>query len=421
MRIIVFTGKGGVGKTSAAAATALRCAKLGYRTIAVSTDLAHSLADSLDVPLGPEPTPVAPKLWAQETDVYHNLETHWGTVKEWLEALMAWRGVDKVVADELAVLPGMDELANLLWINQHHDSGDYDVIVVDAAPTGETLRLLSFPDVLNWWMERLFPIQRKAMGVARPLLRNLIDIPLPSDAVYATIERLFGQLERLHGMLVDPDLTSIRLVFNPERMVVKETQRTYLYLNLFQYPCDLAVCNRVIPDRVRDGYFDHWKETQARYIEEADEAFSPLPMRQIPLFDDQVVGLDALARMAEALYPGDEDPTAVYFRGQPHTIERDGDGYRLVLPLPTAAKGEVTLRQLGDELFVRVGPHRRTLLLPRAVVGLQPRGARLDEGVLRIRFERDTLAGARAHAPSGARPAAAGQPAEGRTSNGRED
>jgi arsenite-transporting ATPase len=386
MRILVFTGKGGVGKTSVAAATALRCAQLGYRTIAVSTDLAHSLADSLDVPLGAEPTAVADHLWAQETDVYHNLQTHWGTVHEWLEALMAWRGMDSMVADEMAILPGMDELANLLWINQHHDSGQYDVVVVDAAPTGETLRLLSFPDVLSWWMERLFPIQRKAMGVARPLLRTIVDIPLPSDDVYAAVERLFGQLERLHKMMVDPELTSVRLVFNPERMVVKEAQRTYLYLNLFQYPCDLAICNRVLPEVVQDDYFAHWKETQARYVQAASEAFEPLPMKRVPLFDDQVVGLGALARMSAALYPDGEDPTQVYFRGRPHEIERSGDGYSLLLPLPSAARGDVGLRRVGDELFVRVGPYRRTIMLPRPLVGLEPRGARLEDGVLRVAF-----------------------------------
>jgi arsenite-transporting ATPase len=393
MRIIVYTGKGGVGKTSVAAATALKCAQVGQRTIVMSTDLAHSLADSLDVELGPEPRLVAPNLWAQETDVYHNLETHWGTVKDWLEALMAWRGMDRLVADELAVLPGMDELANLLWINRHRDSRNYDVVVVDAAPTGETLRLLSFPDVLGWWMERLFPIQRKAMGVARPLLRSFIDMPLPSDAVYASIEKLFDQLEELHRMMVDPEQTSIRLVFNPERMVVKEAQRTYLYLNLFQYPCDLAVCNRVLPDEVEDPYFRHWKETQAQYVALAREAFAPLPMRSVPLFDDQVVGLPRLGEMAAALFPGDEDPTQVFHRGQPHTIEPLGDGYRMSIRLPSAAKGDLSLRRVGDELFVRVGPYRRTIMLPRPLVGLEPHGAKLDDGVLTIRFERATKEG----------------------------
>jgi arsenite-transporting ATPase len=280
----------------------------------------------------------------------------------------------------------MDELANLLWINQHYDSGKYDAIVVDAAPTGETLRLLSFPDVLSWWMERLFPIQRRAMGVARPLLRSLIDVPLPSDEVYQAIERLFGQLDRLHRMMVDPDLTSIRLVFNPERMVVREAQRTYLYLNLFQYPCDLAVCNRVIPEEVHDHYFDAWKRTQARYVEMADEAFQPLPMKRVPLFDDQVVGLPALERMATALYPGQEDPLQVYFKGKTHSIERRGDGYEMLVPLPTAVKGDVGLRRVGDELFLRVGTYRRTILLPRPLVGLEPRGAKLEEGTLRIGF-----------------------------------
>ena len=392
MRIVVFTGKGGVGKTSVAAATALRCAQLGHRTMVMSTDLAHSLADSLDVPLGPEPTPVAENLWAQETDVYHNLEAHWGSVKGWLEALMAWRGLDSIVADELAVLPGMDELANLLWINRHRDSGNYDVVVVDAAPPGETLRLLSFPDVLSWWMERLFPIQRKAMGVARPLLRSFVDIPLPDDSVYDEVERLFAQLERLHEMMVDPDQSSIRLVFNPERMVVKEAQRTYLYLNLFQYPCDLAICNRVIPDEVDDPYFLHWKETQARHIVAAEEAFRPLPMRRVPLFDDQVVGLAALARLSKVLHPDGEDPSQVFYRGQPHKIEREGDGFRLRMNLPSAVKGEVALRRVADELFVRVGPYRRTIMLPRSLVGLEPRGAKLNEGVLEVHFVREPVA-----------------------------
>src|ERR671938_2110494 len=219
MRILVYTGKGGVGKTSVAAATAVRAAELGYRTLVLSTDLAHSLADSLDMRLGAEATQVADNLWGQETDIYNNLQTHWGSVQTWLNALLEWQGgVDSLVADELTILPGMDELANLLWINRHRESGRYDVIVVDAAPTGETLRLLSFPDVMRWWMERIFPLHRRAMGVARPLLRAFVDVPLPGDKVYDSIQDLFGQLERLHRMLTDAQLTSVRLVLNPEKM-----------------------------------------------------------------------------------------------------------------------------------------------------------------------------------------------------------
>src|SRR5919199_236709 len=303
MRIVVYTGKGGVGKTSVAAATAVRSAPLGYRTVVLSTDLAHSLADSLDVALGPEPQQIATNLWAQETDIYNNLETHWGDVQKWLNAVLRWSGeVDHLVADELTVLPGMDELANLLWINRHRESGDFDTIVVDAAPTGETLRLLSFPDVMRWWMQRIFPIQRRAMGIAQPLISTFVDMPLPSEQVYDSIERLFGQLDHLHRMLIDPRLTSVRLVLNPTKMVVAEAQRTSTYFHLFGYPSDLVIANRVLPPEVTDPYFQAWKDTQARYLRRVEEGFHPLPIRQVPLFENEVVGLDALRRMARALY-----------------------------------------------------------------------------------------------------------------------
>jgi arsenite-transporting ATPase len=380
VRILVYTGKGGVGKTSIAAATALRCAELGHRTVVLSTDLAHSLADSLDTRLGPEPSLVADNLWAQETDVYNNLQTHWGTVQEWLNAVMRWSGeVDSLVADELTILPGMDELANLLWINRHREEGHFDVIVVDAAPTGETLRLLSFPDVMRWWMQRIFPLQRRAMGVARPLLRPFIDMPLPSDKVYDSIERLFGQLDRLHTMLVDSRLTSVRLVLNPEKMVVSEAQRTSTYFHLFGYPMDLVVANRVLPEQVNDPYFQHWKETQMRYLQRVEEGFSPVPIKHVPLFDDEVVGVEALRRMGQALYL-DDDPSRIYYSGRSQSLEGLPDGgYRLNIALPFASRGDVDLSQTGDELFVRVGAYRRHVILPRAVVGRPATRARMDE------------------------------------------
>jgi arsenite-transporting ATPase len=389
VRILVYTGKGGVGKTSVAASTAVRCAELGYRTVVLSTDLAHSLADSLDVTLGPEPSLVAPNLWAQETDIYNNLQTHWGVVQEWLNAILRWSGeVDSLVADELTVLPGMDELANLLWINRHRESGRFDVIIVDAAPTGETLRLLSFPDVMRWWMQRIFPIQRRAMGLARPLIGTFIDMPLPSNEVYDSVERLFVQLDALHAMLVDSKLTSVRLVLNPEKMVVSEAQRTSTYFHLFGYPMDLVVANRVLPDTVTDEYFSHWKETQAKYLRRVVEGFAPVPIKQVPLFDDEVVGLPALQRMAHELY-GEDDPAQIYYSGQPQKLEGLPEGkFRLTIPLPFATKGDVHLRQTGDELFVHVGAHRRHVILPRALVGLQASRAKLDEAnaVLTVDF-----------------------------------
>jgi len=393
VRILVYTGKGGVGKTSIAAATAVRCAALGYRTVILSTDLAHSLADSLNVQLGPEPSLVAPNLWAQETDIYNNLQTHWGVVQEWLNAILRWSGeVDSLVADELTVLPGMDELANLLWINRHRESGGFEVIVVDAAPTGETLRLLSFPDVMRWWMQRIFPLQRRAMGLARPLIGAFVDVPLPTDQVYESVERLFAQLDTLHAMLVDPSLTSVRLVLNPEKMVVAEAQRTSTYFHLFGYPMDLVVANRVLPDSIRDAYFAHWKETQARYLQRVEEGFSPVPIKQVPLFDDEVVGLDSLGQMAEALY-GADDPSQIYYTGQPQVLKGLPDGtFQLTIPLPFATRGEVTLRQTGDELFVHVGAHRRHIILPRALVGYRATRAKLDEerATLSVDFESDS-------------------------------
>jgi arsenite/tail-anchored protein-transporting ATPase len=377
MRIVLYTGKGGVGKTTVAAATAVRCAELGYRTVVLSTDLAHSLADSFDRPLAPEPVEIAPNLWAQETDIYYNVRKYWGRVQEWVTMLLAWRQIDELIADELSVLPGMDELANLLWINNHRESGQYDVIIVDCAPTGETLRLLSFPDVARWWMEKIFPIHRRAAQMVRPLGRALFDLPVPSDDVYDAVKDLFGQLDELHTMLIDQQLTSVRLVLNPEKMVVKEAQRTYTYLNLFGYATDLVVCNRVLPPEVTDHYFDAWKETQTRYRQAVEEGFAPIPIRDAALY-------------------GDTDPSQVFFAGRGHHIEKRDGEYVLSLQLPFASKDQVTLFQAGDELVVHVGNQKRNVILPRALVGLPTRGARFEDGALRIRFGAPEAGAARA-------------------------
>ena len=376
MRIIVYTGKGGVGKTSIAAATAVRAAELGHRTLVLSTDLAHSLADSLDLPLGPEPTEVAPLLWAQEPDVHHNMQTHWGTIREWLKAALAWRGgVDGLVAEEVSIIPGMEELSNLLCIDDHRASGAYDVLVVDAAPTGETLRLLSLPDALRWWMDQIFPMYRRSMKVARPLMRAVTDAPMPPDGVFASVLDLFHRLDHLHHTLVDPQLTSVRLVLNPQKMVVAEAQRTYTYLSLFGYPTDLVVANRIVPGDVIDPYFAAWKDAQAAQLRKIREGFQPLPVKTVPLFGTEVVGLDALRTM----------PTIELT--SPHS-------YRLTVPVPFATRGEIRVGHSGDELFVQVGAFRHRQILPRTLAGLNPSSARLDEEsrVLTIRFEQAVAA-----------------------------
>ena len=220
MRVILYMGKGGVGKTTVAAASALRSAELGYKTIILSTDSAHSLADSFDLTLGSEPQPIIPNLWGQEPDISHTLETRWGIIQKWMSALLAWRGMEKVVADEMAILPGMEELANLLYIIDYHRSGKYEVICVDCAPTGQALRFLSFPEMMRWWMEKMFPIERKAASLARPLLKALTDIPMPDDEVFASMESLFYELNEIKTLLGNQDVTSVRLVVNPEKMVI---------------------------------------------------------------------------------------------------------------------------------------------------------------------------------------------------------
>ena len=266
MRILLYTGKGGVGKTSIAAATAINAARLGHKTLVMSTDPAHSLSDSLDTPLKGSAKPVAENLWALEVDIYRELSTHWQTVQTWLAGLMRWQGADEVLAEELAVLPGMEELAALLHITTYQREGNYDLLVVDCAPTGETLRLLSFPDMARWYMNRLFPLERRVAAAVGPLARGVLGLPVPGSDVFDSIHELYRQLEEMRSLLLDPQISSIRLVVNPEKMVIKETQRTFTYLNLYGYHTDLIVCNRILPDTIEDKFFRHWREAHQRYL-----------------------------------------------------------------------------------------------------------------------------------------------------------
>jgi len=387
MRIILYTGKGGVGKTSISAATALRCADLGYRTIVLSTDAAHSLADSFDMPIGPEPTELAPNLWGQEIDVLYQMDKYWGNVQRYMSTVFAWRGLDEIIAEELTVFPGMEELASLLQIVHLHDDCDYDVVIVDCAPTGATLQLLSFPEIARWYMDKIFPIERKAIQLTRPLLRAVMDIPIPDDELFDTVADLILSLDRMHALLVDPQKSSVRLVLNPEKMVIKEAQRAFTYLNLYNYATDLVVSNRIIPSAVQDGYFSAWKEIQKKYGQMVEEAFAPLPILAVPLFDQEVVGLKMLRRMAESIY-GDGDPTQVYFVGQAQRVEKNEHGYTLTIPLPFVSKEEVQLtRSTFDELVIHIGNHKRNLLLPRVLSGLEVVGAKHEGDELVVRFE----------------------------------
>ena len=385
-RILLFTGKGGVGKTTIAAATALRAAKQGYKTIVMSTDAAHSLGDSLDCPLGPEPMSVSPNLWAQESNILYNIETHWGTVKKWLAALMAWRGVDEIVAEEIAVLPGMEELANLIWVYHYEQKRDFDVIVVDCAPTGESLRLLTFPEVAQWWLNKLLPVGRRLVPIAYPIVHRFTDMPLPDEQIFSTIDDLFHQLDGLRSLLTNPQVTTIRLVLNPEKMVIREAQRTYTYLNLYGYPTDAVVCNRLIPQGADGSYWEGWKEAQVGYLQLVEECFSPLPILKVPLLRSEVIGMKALEEIGRLLY-NEDDPTRLLFEGKPMSIDQDNGSYTLTLQLPFIARGDVSLMRSGDELVVTIGSQRRSVLLPQVLLGRELKGAKLDTGHLRIRFE----------------------------------
>jgi arsenite/tail-anchored protein-transporting ATPase len=392
-RILLYTGKGGVGKTSIAAATALLCAERGLRTIVLSTDIAHSLADAFDMPLGPEATPIVPNLDGQEPDVYYNIARYWRTIQNYVSELFAWRGLDDVLAEEMTVLPGMDELGNLLWIADHVDSGKYDVVVVDAAPTGETLRLLSLPDASRWWIERIAPIGRRVSRLGRPMLERVLGIPIPQDEVFAAAERLLDRLTDVHRLLSDPDRTSVRITLALDKLSVVEARRSFTYFHLFGYPSDMIIANRVLPADA-GPYFAQLREAQQRYLPMVHQEFGPVPVRTIPQFDHEMVGVDRLREIGEALF-GEGDPTAVHYRGQPYRVSREDGMYVLQVALPFTERGELHLSRRSDELVLQVGAWRRTLVLPRALIDAPTKGAKMTDGTLRIQFEAPAKAGHR--------------------------
>lgn len=388
-RTILYTGKGGVGKTSVAAATARRCAAGGLRTIILSTDPAHSLSDSLEQRIGAHPTAVADNLWAQEVSARAEMVRHWSAVQDWFGELLIARGVDRISAEELAVPPGMDELFSLLAIQDHHRSGDYEVIVVDCAPTGETLRLLAFPDVARWWLEKVFPQQGRLLDAVRPLARSILDISLPGSEALAEVERLVTNLISMHEIVADKEHSSVRLVMTPDKMVVDEARRTFTYLNLYGYLTDAVIVNRVFGPET-GPYFGAWRERQQEQLAVVEQGFSPVPVLEAPYFEEEVVGEGMLDRLGEAIFESTL-PEAILHDAIAEELELHEDGSAtLRLALPLAERGELTLKRVGSELIVGVADHRRTMLLPAALDGHHPAGARLTEGVLEVSFSAAT-------------------------------
>jgi arsenite-transporting ATPase len=387
MRIVLFTGKGGVGKTTVASATALRIAATGRKTLLMSTDPAHSVADALDVELSPDPVEVASNLWAEQLDPQQRLEENWREIQQHAIAVLQWAGIQEIEAEELSVIPGLDELFALADVKRHHDEGPYDCVVVDCAPTGETLRLLSLPDIIQWYMDRVFPIERRVMGALRPVARRMTSLPLPDDDVYKAVRRFYDRLDGVRKILTDGDSTSVRLVVNPERMVIAEAKRTYTYLNLFGYRVDAIIANRLLPDAVSDPYFDRWKELQRGHLETIESSFAPLPILKARLRDQELVGPELLAGLGQEIY-GHADAAEVLHGEDPMAITKQGSAYVLTLSLPFTAKDSLELSTKGDELFVKVGPYRRTIMLPKMLGSRRVTSAQLLDERLEVVFDR---------------------------------
>jgi arsenite/tail-anchored protein-transporting ATPase len=389
MRLILMTGKGGVGKTSVAAATGLRCAELGYKTLVLSTDPAHSLADSFDMELAHAPRLVKPNLWGAELDALIELESNWGSVKRYITQVLQARGLDGVQAQELAILPGMDEIFGLVRMKRHYDEGDFDVLIIDSAPTGTALRLLSLPEVGGWYMRRFYkPLQGISVALrplVEPFFKPIAGFSLPDKEVMDAPYEFYEQIEALEKVLTDNTKTSVRLVTNPEKMVIKESLRAHAYLSLYNVATDLIVANRIIPDSVTDPFFTRWKENQQQYRHEIHENFRPLPVKEVPLYSEEMCGLEALERLKETLYK-DEDPAQVYYKENTLRVVQENNQYSLELYLPGIAKDQIQLSKTGDELNVRIGNHRRNLVLPQALAALQPAGAKMENDYLKIRF-----------------------------------
>lgn len=383
-RILLFTGKGGVGKTTCAAATAVRAAEMGYKTLVLSSDPAHSLADALDRPLNPEPEEILPNLYAQEVDLYYSMKKHWGNLRDVLLMVFKWQGINEVAAEELAAIPGMSEGTVLLWLEQAYREGDYDLIVVDSAPTGETLTLLTLPEVTQWWVSRAFPFQKAAIKTVGFAVRKATGIPL--DKGYEELNKLFDKLKDIHEVLSDATISTVRLVANPEKMVIEETRRAYTYLQLYGYAVDGVIVNRVLPQEGIGPALKKYAEAQAGYLDEIEASFSPLPIMPVHHLGEEVFGIDLLRIIGGRIY-GDKDPTAIFYDEPTYKVTANGKAYVLKIRLPLIEDDTYTAQRFGDQLVIQIQNQRRNYLLPRFLMYYTLAEHRIEDGWLRIRFD----------------------------------
>jgi arsenite-transporting ATPase len=392
MRIILYTGKGGVGKTSVSAATALLAAKQGQRTLVMSTDAAHSLADCFGVRLGSEATPIVENLDAQEVDVNRELALNWGKIRDFIVKFLKKQGFEHVMAEEFAIFPGMEELFSLLRLKGHVEEKAYDTYILDCAPTGSTIRMLSFPDFLGWYMERFFHIERRIVKTIRPVAERITKVPLPDDDVFMNVEELYLKIEGMREILTDPQTSSVRIVCNAEKMVIKESQRAYTYLNLFGFPVDCVVVNRLLPEDVTDPYMSRWKALQKGYLAETEELFHDLPILTGRLFDREMVGLEQLEKLGRDVF-GRKNPTAVLTKRRPIVLGQE-DGQRFIrIFLPHCDPKELDMWIKGEELVIQAGSFKRHILLPRAYAGRELTEAEYTDKHLTVHFGGDEHGG----------------------------
>ena len=393
MRILLFSGKGGVGKTSLAAATGLKLAQLGYRTLVMSIDPAHSLADSFDLGTDlfhsqtSDPLAINDGLSILELNIQKEVKRHWQEISSYVTSVLRTTGINDVEAEELAILPGMEELSAMMYINQYRRENRYDVVVLDAAPTAESMRFISMPTTLDWYMKHIFPFQRNLLKAVRPIANRVAPFELPPDSYFGNIRDLFEKLEGVGEIMEDPNTTSVRLITNPEKMVLRETQRAFVYFSLHGLTVDAVIVNRVLPSDISDRWFNEWHSSQDRIIGELEEYFAPVPVRRVPLFAHEVLGQQRLQDVAKVLYSEVEDPSAVTRTEKPYTFEKRNGMYEVRLLLPFATKSEIGLFKKGDELVVEVGTLRRHIGLPRSMATLVPSRARLENRVLTVELK----------------------------------
>lgn len=393
MRILLFSGKGGVGKTSLSAATGVRLAELGYRTLVMSVDPAHSLADAFDLDTGlfeagtADPHRIADRLWIHEVNIQKEIRKNWQRIWSYISSLLRTSGLDEVEAEEMAIFPGMEELSALLYVNQWHKEKRYDVMVLDCAPTGESLRFVAMPTTMKWYMQHIFPVQRGVLKAVRPLANRVAPFELPSDSYFASVKDLFDRIEGIDELLENPRITSVRLVTNAEKMVVRETQRAFVYFSLHGLTVDQVLVNRVLPEDVEDPFFQEWRKSQEKFLKEVEAYFDPVPMRRVPLFRHEVLGLERIREVARAVYPLDEDPAAVTRTERPYSFRKRNGVYEARLQAPFAAKGEVGVFKKGENLVIEVGTVRRHIGLPSSMSGLSPVRARLEDGMLIVELQ----------------------------------